>query len=140
MDRYSLSVALGILVQKPLNQANDAALVSAAIEFWYAELDLEIEMSCFLEQAWNENELRRAGYLIERLTRFPCLSDERAEIALAGLPCWFAHLRQENNKIEASSRRIDALAISWGVSEGLGLKAQVLLPYQTRHVLISPPT
>ncbi|MBC3302512.1 hypothetical protein H0Z09_15395 [Pseudomonas sp. SWRI18] len=30
------------------------------------------------------------------------------------------------------SRR-DDLAVSWGLSEGLGLKAQALMPFQTRH-------
>jgi len=33
----------------------------------------------------------------------------------------------------ALRRRRDELAVSWGLSEGLGLKAQALIPFQTRH-------
>ncbi|WP_226507504.1 hypothetical protein [Pseudomonas sp. MWU16-30317] len=139
MDRYAFSVPLGILVQQPLNQVNEFALVNAATAFWYSDIDLEVEIRCFLEPGRSELELRRAGYLIERLTRFPCLSDERAVIALARLPCWFPHLRQESEAGLPSSRRIDALAMSWGLLKGLGLKAQVILPYQTRHAPQIPP-
>ncbi|MGI4841214.1 MAG: hypothetical protein ACRYF9_26830 [Janthinobacterium lividum] len=112
MDRYAFSVPLGILVQQPLDQANESALVRAATAFWYSDIDLQVEIRYFLEQGRSELELRRAGYLIERLTRFTCLSDERAAIALAGLPCWFPHLRREGEAGLPSNRRVDTLAIS----------------------------
>jgi hypothetical protein len=139
MELNAFSAALGTLVQQPLDLANESVLVRAATTFWYSDIDLEMEIRCFLELGRSELELRRAGYLIERLTRFACLSDERAEIALAGLPCWFPYLRQESEVGLPSSRRIDALAMSWGLPKGLGLKAQAILPYQTRHALQIPP-
>jgi hypothetical protein len=119
---------------------DESALIRAATAFWYSDIDLQVDIRCFLEQGRSDLELRRAGYLIERLTRFTCLSDDRALIALAGLPCWFPHLRQENELGLPSSSRIDTLAMSWGLPKGLGLKAQVILPYQTRHTSQLPPT
>ena len=67
-----------MLVKLPLNQANEDVLVRAAKAFWYSNARLEAEVRCFLEQERSELELRRAGYLLERLTRFACLTDERA--------------------------------------------------------------
>ena len=58
---HVLSSALDTLVKKPLNQADDAALVRAAKVVWYSK------------------------------------------------------------------------EVSWGLSEGLGLKVQALMPFQTRH-------
>ncbi|RMQ87304.1 hypothetical protein ALP97_00183 [Pseudomonas salomonii] len=39
---------------------------------------------------------------------------------------------QPQGAVALRSRR-DELAVSWGLSEGLGLKAQALMPFQTRH-------
>ena len=131
-ERNALSTALGLLVKLPLNQANEDVLVRAAKAFWYSNARLEAEVRCFLEQERSELELRRAGYLLERLTRFACLTDERAAEGLNVLQRLFPLLRQDE-ELPGNKHRVDHLALAWGLQEGLGLKVQAILPFQTRH-------
>ena len=136
VDGHVLSSALDTLVKNPLNQADDAALVNAAKAVWYSSSNLESEVTAFLNCHTDEVELRRAGYLLERFTRFACVSDSRVSEALNALEL-FAHSTSHQEAtpqaVTPLCRRRDELAISWGLSEGLGLKAQTLMPYQTRH-------
>ncbi|WP_150718091.1 hypothetical protein [Pseudomonas fluorescens] len=133
---HVLSSALDTLVKRPLNQADDAALVSAAKAVWYSDANLESEVTAFLNCHTDEVEVRRAGYLLERFTRFACVSDSRVLETLNALEL-FAHSisRQEVTlqSVVPLNQRRDVLAISWGLDEGLGLKVQTLMPYQTRH-------
>lgn len=136
VNGHVLSSALDTLVKSPLNQADDVALVSAAKVVWYSDLNLESEVSDFLKCHTAELEVRRAGYLLERFTRFACVSDVRVSEALNALEL-FAY--STSNQVATPEvvaplrRRRDELAVSWGLSEGLGLKAQTLMPFQTRH-------
>lgn len=136
VDGHVLSSALDARVKNPLNQADDAALVNAAKAVWYSSSNLESEVTAFLNGHTDEVELRRAGYLLERFTRFACVSDRRDSETLNALQL-FAHstCRQAVTPLAIAPlrRRRDELAISWGLSEGLGLKAQTLMPFQTRH-------
>ena len=133
---HVLSSALDTLVKRPLNQADDAALVSAAKAVWYSKLNLESEVTAFLNCHSDEVEVRRAGYLLERFTRFACVSDSRVSETLNAIEL-FAHSTSKNEVIPQATvplrRRRDELAIAWGLNEGLGLKAQSLMPFQTRH-------
>ncbi|MBV4452467.1 MULTISPECIES: hypothetical protein [Pseudomonas] len=132
----ALSSALDILVKSPLNQADDDALVSAAKAVWYSDANLLDEVMAFLEEHSSEMELRRAGYLLERFTRFSCATDGRVKEVLKALEQFSASASKQDVKPQGAvalrSRR-DDLAVSWGLSEGLGLKAQALMPFQTRH-------
>jgi len=133
---HVLSSALDTLVKKPLNQADEAALVSAAKAVWYSSLSLESEVSAFLSYHTDEVEVRRAGYLLERLTRFACLSDSRVSETLNALELFAYSTSKQGEAPQVAvplRRRRDELAVSWGLSEGLGLKAQTLMPFQTRH-------
>lgn len=136
VDGHVLSSALDTLVKNPLNQADDAALVNAAKAVWYSSSNLESEVTAFLNCHTDEVELRRAGYLLERFTRFACVSDSRVSEALSALQL-FAHSTCRQAVIPLAvaplRRHRDELAVSWGLSEGLGLKAQTLMPFQTRH-------
>ena len=131
-----LSSALDTLVKSPLNQADDAALVCAAKAVWYSGANLVGEVRAFLKAHSSEVELRRAGYLLERFTRFSCATDSRVMEALKALELFSASAAKQNvqpqGAVALRSRR-DELAVSWGLSEGLGLKAQALMPFQTRH-------
>lgn len=133
-EQNALSTALGLLVKQPLNQANEDVLVRAAKAFWYSNISLEAEVRCFLEQERTVLELRRAGYLLERFTRFTCLTDERAEEGLSMLSRLFPSLRK-GEEARSDKRGVDHLALFWGLQEGLGLKVQAMLPYQTRHYM-----
>nr|WP_314567777.1 hypothetical protein [uncultured Pseudomonas sp.] len=135
-DGPLLSSALDTLVKSPLNQADDEALVSAAKAVWYSDANLVGEVKDFLDGHSSELELRRAGYLLERFTRFSCVTDSRVLEALKALELLSASASKQDVKPQGAvalrSRR-DELAVSWGLSEGLGLKAQSLMPFQTRH-------
>lgn len=131
-----LSSALDTLVKSPLNQADDEALVSAAKAVWYSDANLVGEVKNFLEAHSSELELRRAGYLLERFTRFSCVTDSRVLEALHAIELFAATASKQDVKplgVVALCSRRDELAVSWGLSEGLGLKAQALMPFQTRH-------
>jgi hypothetical protein len=136
VDGHVLSSALDALVKSPLDQADDDALVSAAKAVWYSDLDLESEVNAFLSCHSDELQLRRAGYLLERFTRFACVSDSRALEALTALQLFAGSTSRQGVMVKSGlplHQRRDVLAISWGLDEGLGLKVQALLPYQTRH-------
>lgn len=126
---HVLSVALEKLTKKPLNQADSEALRNVALEVWYSKTDLSTELSAFARRQRSDLEFRRAGYLLERLTRFTCLSENRLSETVEGLK----HFRPFATPSGATRRRSDALAARWGLDEGLGEKVQELLPYQTRH-------
>lgn len=134
---HVLSSALDILVKKPLNQADDTALVSAARAVWYSKDDLVIEVEAFLSGHADELEVRRAGYLLERFTRFACVSESRVLETFGALKLFLRSTPRLELKSQAATvplrKRRDELAVSWGLSEGLGLKAQTLMPFQTRH-------
>jgi len=123
---HVLSSALDTLVKKPLNQADDAALVSAAKAVWYCSLNLENEVTAFLKCHTDEVEVRRAGYLLERFTRFACVSDSRVSETLNALELFAYSASKQGEAPQAVvplRRRRDELAVSWGLNEGLGLKA-----------------
>lgn len=131
-----LSSALDTLVKSPLSQADDGALVSAAKAVWYSDANLVGEVKSFLAAHSSELELRRAGYLLERFTRFSCVTDSRALEALRAIELFSATASKRDVKplgVVALRSRRDELAVSWGLSEGLGLKVQALMPFQTRH-------
>lgn len=136
LDGHVLSSALDKLVRSPLDQADEAALISAAKAVWYSDSNLKGEVSAFLSCHSDDLQLRRAGYLLERFTRFACVSDTRVSETLSALELFSRSTsRQEmtpHTGLPLNQRR-DVLAISWGLEEGLGLKTQTLLPYQTRH-------
>jgi len=131
-----LSIALDILVKSPLNHADDAALERAAKAVWYSDVDIMNAAQSFLSQHTDELEVRRAGYLLERFTRFSCVTDSRVSEVFKALELFLRSTpKQEvtSQTAVALRRRRDELALSWGLSEGLGLKVQTLMPFQTRH-------
>jgi hypothetical protein len=131
-----LSCALDTLVKSPLNDADDAALESAAKAVWYSNASLISAVQAFLSQHTDELEVRRAGYLLERFTRFSCVTDSRVSEVFEALELFLRSAPKQEVTSQATvalrSRR-DELALSWGLNEGLGLKVQTLMPFQTRH-------
>ncbi|MET3454580.1 hypothetical protein [Pseudomonas kilonensis] len=136
VNSRGLLFALETLVKSPLNQADDAALVSAASAVWYSNSDLISTTQAFLSQSTDEIEVRRAGYLLERFTCFPCVTDSRVSEVFKALELFLRSAPKQEITPQAAvalRKRRDELALSWGLNEGLGLKVQTLLPFQTRH-------
>lgn len=140
-DRHILSEALDSLSRGPLSLADDETLISAAQEVWYEHSSLESELRLFLARSPDEVAVRRAGYFLEKLTRFTCLSEGRASEALYSLSLLLKRYRSQDELSDTPGARLrerrDRLALCWGLDEGLGLKIQTLLPYQTRHYAAS---
>lgn len=140
-DRHVLSETLNTLGQDPLDQADDEALVSLAHEVWYEHSSVDSELRLFLARDPDEVAARRVGYLLEKLTRFPCATDDRAVETLTALALLSKRFPRQDELDPPEGVRLrdlrDELAVSWGVNEGLGPKIQTLLPYQTRHYAAS---
>ncbi|WP_257153438.1 hypothetical protein [Pseudomonas sp. ICMP 561] len=126
-----LSNELDLLAKRPLDQADDAVLVRAARAFWYSSDSLETALSFFLLKQRSDVEVRRAGYLLERFTQFTCASDARVTEAHRALS--LVTSRKQGASAVVAKGRADHLADSWGLEKGLGMKVQVLQPYQSRH-------
>lgn len=125
----SLSTQLAMLTKLPLDQADDAVLISTAKAVWYSDGSLENALAGFLQAPHSEIEIRRAGYLLERLTQFTCATDARVSETYRAL-----RLVAGSKVVDVTRKgRVDRLALSWGLEQGLGLKVQALLPFQTRH-------
>jgi hypothetical protein len=110
--------------------------VNAAKEVWYSDSNVESEVKAFLKYHSDDIERRRAAYLLERLTRFSCVSDTRVLETLNALEL-FAHSTPKQDVVPQTMvslrNRKDELAVSWGLAESLGLKIQTLMPFQARH-------
>ncbi|MDF0749897.1 hypothetical protein NLU14_06605 [Marinobacter sp. 71-i] len=99
----------------------DQEVVKAALEVWHqgyvptlSGLPLE--------------ERRLAGYLVDRLSRFNCLSAAQKKELQA-----VASEAKANLPERVSRERVDGLARSWGLDYDLRPFMKALLPFQTRH-------
>lgn len=72
---------------------------------------------------------RDAGYLVDRLLRYPVVPQERKKKLLKVVEAY----RPQSRPSSTMQRVRDALAATWGASCDLGRFAEVLLPLQTRH-------
>jgi hypothetical protein len=118
-----------------LNQADDAALVSAKA-VWYSNSDLEGELAAFLSCHTDEVErsaCRVSARAIHSLYVYPISACQKLLNALELVAHWTCGQPVTPRTVTPLRRRRDELAVSWGLSEGLGLKAQILMPFQTRH-------
>lgn len=139
LDDNLFTSALNKLARFPLSQADDSTLVHVAQAVWYSDVDLVGAARVFLSRHPDELQVRRVGYLLEKLTRFSCASVHRVMDTRHALEL-FPHAMPIALPPSAVRKRRDELAASWGLDEGLGLKAQALLPYQTRHYEARQPS
>ena len=82
----------------------------------------------------NLDELRKAGYLIDRLMRFNCVSDRR-KLELMELTKKARNTLKQESKTIPFSTNIEPLAKKWDLSEDIAFIIQALLKYQTRHYI-----
>ncbi len=78
------------------------------------------------------HELQKAGYVVDRLMRFNCVSNERKR-ELMGLVKNVKQALPEESLCVSSSQDVEPLARKWNLSEDISRAIQALLPYQTRH-------
>lgn len=77
-------------------------------------------------------KLQKAGYLIDRLMRYNCVSGDR-KIELLGLVKDIKQKLPEETQAVSSLRNVDPVAKKWNLKEDVSRLMPPLLEYQTRH-------
>lgn len=80
----------------------------------------------------NLDELKKAGYVVDRLMRFNCVSNDR-KLELMRLVKGIKQTLPQESLTVSVSQDVEPLARKWNLSEDISCAIQVLLPYQTRH-------
>ena len=112
----------------------------------FADLSLE-EFKNVALAVWYENytpnltdmmldERQKAGYLIDRLMRFNCVSDKRKLQLMEFVREAKSSLPKELITV-SSSTNVEPLARKWNLEEDVSAAIQPLLKYQTRHYVHS---
>ena len=100
---------------------------------WYEEFTPDVSHIDF-------SQVSKAGYLIERLLRYNCVSPSRKLTLfnlVNNLRCQPNETPKPPHDYDADSDNIEPLAISWGLNEDISHLMPSVLVYQTRHY--SPP-
>jgi hypothetical protein len=133
----SLAHPLYRLASTPLCEASSELLSELALIVWYAD-NAVAGLQSVLDhmEGGSELMLRRAIYLIDRLRRFPCITNEKA-IQLKKLVAHFNTLKAADH-LEETSRSLsiqkpEALAYGWGLDEDVTIQMKHVLQFQTRH-------
>lgn len=99
---------------------NDVARVAKAV--WYEDYTPALENL-------PDPARREAGYLVDRLLRYPVVPQERKKKLLQAVEAY-----RPSPSVSGTMQRVrDALAATWGASCDLSRFADVLMPLQTRH-------
>jgi hypothetical protein len=80
-------------------------------------------------------QLQKAGYLIDRLMRFNCVSDTRSRILfqlISDIPTTLL-----NTTPLSLNMNVESLARKWNLNEDISHLIQPLLPFQSRHYIHS---
>lgn len=114
------------LVDVSLNEATSSLLGEVAKSVWYTGFIPSLE-------GLDETAIKRAGYVIDRLSRFSC-TDVAQKAALRAL---VIHIRGGETLEKDESIKDgygDKLSLVWGLKdESLGWQFRQILPMQTRH-------
>lgn len=94
-----------------------------------------------LERRLNQESLplirkRRLLYLVDRLRRFPCLTNQAAMALKSFIDCWSGlgnATTPSHRKVVAAQKNSDKLAAMWGLSEDASSLLSHVLEFQTRH-------
>ncbi|NMX77829.1 hypothetical protein HBO23_33210 [Pseudomonas sp. WS 5532] len=125
------------LTRSELGRVTSGALGAFAQQLWYGDQDLvpvlESEVSGRLRGAAQK---QRALYLVDRLRRFPCLTDAKAARLKEFVSSWSTlkpavHSAQSTQMV--TSHKLDKLAYEWGLEEDVVPQMKDVLEFQTRH-------
>lgn len=115
---------LKMLSQKRLSAAQPEEVVATALEVWFGETTPTLSELFMM----SNHEQATAGYLLDRLSRFNCVSVDRKYQYQQLCQALFNRLKPYPN----STDDVDVLASRWGLSSDLKPFRHHLLPYQTR--------
>ncbi len=126
------------LASAPLREASSELLSELALIVWYADDALDNLQSVLDNDLDDCSELirRRAIYLVDRLRRFPCVTNEKAfqlKIFVFSHEALKPGFRSEKANQLLSTHKLEKLAFDWGLDEDVGPQIKDVLQLQTRH-------
>ncbi|GAA0376578.1 hypothetical protein GCM10009092_45900 [Bowmanella denitrificans] len=124
--------AFTTLVRKDLSAVPFETVRDFALPMWYENFVPD------LSKLRSQNEVAKAGYLLERLMAFNCVTPDvrqklKEKVAQLELKVAQQHPMLSVEAVTKTQTNTDALALRWGVHESLKKQVKELLPYQTRH-------
>ncbi|EIJ36687.1 hypothetical protein [Thiothrix nivea] len=119
------NIAFERLVSHEFDQASLDDVKVVALGIWYQDFTPDFN---HLPQTSLQARLR-AGYLVDRLLRYNCVTDERKKLLFANV----SKLRSLLKPPVSTNPQVEPLAKSWGLEHDLKRLAKDLLEYQTRH-------
>lgn len=124
MNARNLQLVFETLVKEPNLSTASESLKLLALAVWYQDFVPSVD-------SFDGQEVGLAGYVLDKLTRYNCLSSEKKSYLRT-------HLLSELERKKAAlflgeSNSKDMLAKQWGTSVDLKKEFRSLLPYQKRH-------
>jgi hypothetical protein len=114
--------AFDSLVMKDFSMASFEDVKTVALAMWHENF-----VPCVEHLA--DKSAQAAGYVVDKLMRFNCVSRELKGLLSALL----AKLRAVVSVVPVKVRGCDKLAQNWGLMSDLKLQVRQLLEFQTRH-------
>ena len=112
-------------VRSPFYRLSVDELKPIALAFWHEGYTPELSNL-------NEEELRKAGYLIDRFRGYNCISKTHKR-KLASLVKEVRQSLSEAAEVADSADNLEPLAQKWHLNEDVSHLISPLLKYQTRH-------
>lgn len=125
----SLNQQFNKFVRSPLSEISVEDFKPLALAIWYEGFTPNV-------YGLKSNELQKAGYLLDRLMRFNCVSDDR-KLELMKIVSDVRLSLKQNLHSPLSLADVEPLAQKWNLDEDISLIIQQLLPFQTRHYQLS---
>ena len=119
MNNFQL--AFDHLVKNPDSALSGELLECLAMAVWYQKFVPDVSQ-------YRDGLAAQAGFLLDKLTRYNCMSKEQKEVVREPLRT----LKAQSVAVP-SSNSLDSLANAWGVSYSFSNEFRSLLPLQTRH-------
>ena len=121
----SLNQQFKKVVSYPLATLSAEEFKPIALGVWHEDYTPELNNM-------NLVELQKAGYLIDRLMRYNCVSVDR-KVELLGLVKDIKQKLPQQTQAASSLKDVEPLAKKWNLKEDISRLMSSLLEYQTRH-------
>lgn len=118
------------VVSSPLSSLSVEEFKPIVLGIWYEGYTPNLDQM-------KSDELRKAGYLVDRLMRFNCVCDDR-KLELMELVEEVKYTLGQKTQVVSSKINVEPLARKWNLNEDISFIVQSLLEYQTRHYVHTP--
>ena len=121
----SLNQQFKKVVSSPLSDISVEELKPIALGIWYEDYTPDL-------YGLKDEQLQKAGYLLDHLMRFNCVGDRR-KLELMAIVAKVKLSLKNTLPSPPSSISVEPLARKWNLTEDVSLLIQPLLKFQTRH-------